>query len=142
MAKSKRSTPSEPEHVSFASVPRDPQTLAAFGAMALGELEKVEEARAESGAKKAIERVARRTKPPLSSKERDAIDCRLTDVAHNLCAIHRLTVTAIDSTANAEAVLLLIRETARSSARAVDACLDKLGRGPSIGCFADELDLG
>ena len=68
-----------------------------------------------------------------------AVGNRLYDIAMNLTAIHKLALVAVDDE-DSESMLLLIGETARSSARAVDACLQRLGEGPPIGCFESELD--
>ena len=83
---------------------------------------------------------AKKSKPhPPTDDELNAIHARLTDVAFNLCAIHKLCEAAQCSPDDAGAYLTLMRETARSSARAVDVCLTKIRESPAIGCFDDDL---
>ena len=55
-------------------------------------------------------------------------------------AIYEATVIAMDSKQDAETIMTLIRESARSSARAIDAAMQRLdaAEGP-LGCYADDL---
>jgi hypothetical protein len=122
-----------------ANIPRDPATLAKLGEGLIDAFAAHERETAEREAKAAIAEAGRRPKR-RTPRDIGAVNRRLRDVAHTLAAIHRMSILAIDyELQDRQDLLLLIRESARSSARAVDVCMQRLGEDLPIGCFADEL---
>ena len=146
MAKRKPSTP----HISDSlepfpidNIPRDPETLAKFAQGTLEAMAEFNKRVADREAERVVAKAAERKERARPTPRRDiaAVNSRLRDVTHNLMAIHRISLDAIDGDlAERQDLLLLIRETARSSARAVDVCMQRLGAGFPVGCFADEME--
>ncbi len=121
-----------------ASLPRDPDALAQIGRWALSELAKHEESDAASRPKPAPAK--REPKRRVTERDIAAVTDRLYDVAMTLTAIHGLAPDIMEGGEPAEWIGQLIRESARSSARAVDACMNRLDHSrPGIECFADDL---
>jgi hypothetical protein len=125
--------------VPTAHISRDPAMLQKLGEGILDAFGRSKAAAAHE-AKRAIAQA--RKQPKNARRDIAAVNSRLHVIALNLIAIHDLCNTAIDlcGAGDAESVLLLIRESARSSARAVDACTQRLGDGVRMGCFADDLE--
>jgi hypothetical protein len=141
MAKRKQAASQEPfAPIPTANIPRDPATLQKIGEGVLDAFAEHEQATAAQEAKRAIAQAGKRPKHPR--RDIAAVNSRLHDVALNLIAIHDLCNSAMDlcGAGEAESILLLIRESARSSARAVDACTQRLGETVAMGCFADDLE--
>ena len=141
MAKRKRSTSAEdpPAPIPTADIPRDPETLRKIGDVTLHALGEYERDVAAQAAKRVIAEAAKRPKRRTTRRDIEAINGRLRDVAHTLAAIHSMSLLAIDyELRERQDLLLLIRESARSSARAVDVCMQRLGDDP-VGYFADDL---
>lgn len=143
MAARKRSTPTEAEFapIPTASIPRDRATLARIGAGTLEVLADAEHKKAQAAleTKRAIEAASKRQE--RARRGIGPVKSRLCNVTLNLIAIHDLCNSAMElcGAGEAESILLLIRESARSSARALDACSQRLG-DTAMGCFADDLE--
>jgi hypothetical protein len=140
MATRKRSTPPESDlaPIPTANIPRDAKTLAKIGEGTLDALAEYEQAHAAQEASQVIAKASKR--PKHTRRDIKAVNSRLHDVALNLTAIHDLCGSAMElcGAGEAESILLLMREAARSSARAVDICNRRLGN-IAIGCFDDDL---
>jgi hypothetical protein len=75
----------------------------------------------------------------LTNQDIRQVSHRLYDVVHSLRSMHRLAIEAHDSGC-VEAYLLAVEEMSRSSARGVDACIERLEGSPAVGCFETEID--
>jgi hypothetical protein len=142
MAKRKRSTPPAEQFspIPTANIPRDPETLAKLGRGVLDIFAESETKMAEEAAKRAIAAAGKRPKRRTTQHDIQVVNSRLGHVALNLMAIYEATVIAMDNKQDADTILTLIRESARSSARAIDAAVQRLDAGrPQIGCYADDL---
>lgn len=146
MAKRKPSTPHDRaplEPFPIDNIPRDPETLAKFAEDVLEAMAESNQRIADREAERVVAKAAERKERGRPTPRRDiaAVNRRLRDVTNNLMAIHRISMDAVDADlAERQDLLLLIRETARSSARAVDVCAQRLGETFPVGCFADELE--
>lgn len=143
MAKRKRSTSAEDPFTPIpttANIPRDPETLRKVGEGMLDAFAEYERGVAARKAKEAIEKAGKRAQHRVTKRDVDAVKERLGEITLTMLAIQQATLTAIDNQDTAESILTLIRESARSSARAIDACAQRLGMDAAMLWSGDEFE--
>jgi len=117
-------------------LPTDPTELAELARIGQMALRAAKARDAEIGHAKPRKRTR-----PIGPTQQDvkAVTSRLSHMGWAAQAIHRIARAAVVmDTDDKDAALVLIQETARSIARALDACGQRLGDTP-VGCFQDEM---